>query len=137
MDDPEFEEPHTKKKKSAMSPSGRGKMLFAPPKSPGNMSKICSGYVPPTTKRCTTWAVHMFDQWGRSATQLDLLEKPFAKTLNYWLPWFIVDSRRSDRDPYQHIVHCQIYKLGSIGLPKIAIETAPTSWTEKNLLLKN
>ena len=64
MDDPEFEEPHTKKKKSAMSPSGRGKMLFAPPKSPGNMSKICSGYVPPTTKRCTTWAVHMFDQWG-------------------------------------------------------------------------
>ena len=52
-----------KKIKSAMSPSGRGKMRFTPPKSTGNMSKICSSYVPPTMKRCTTWAVCVLDQW--------------------------------------------------------------------------
>ena len=45
MVDPEFEEPGTKKKKYSMLPSHRGKMRFTPPKSPGNMSKICSGYV--------------------------------------------------------------------------------------------
>ena len=107
MDNPNFEEPRTKKKKSAMSPSGRGKMRSAPPKSPGNMSKICSGYVPPTTKRYTKWAIRVFDQWQeerntRRSEQcpLDLLEKPSTEALNHWLPQFIAEARRSDGDPY-------------------------------------
>ena len=82
MDHSNFEKPHTKMK-SAMSPSGRGKMCIAPPKYPGKMSKICSSYVSPTTTRYTTCAVHVLGQWQeecnmRSSDQcpLDLLEKP-------------------------------------------------------------
>ena len=71
------------------------------------MSKICSIYIPPTTKRYTTWAVRMFDQWReehntQSSKQclLDLLGKPSVKALNHWLPQFIAEARRSDGDPY-------------------------------------
>ena len=72
------------------------------------MSKICSGYILPTIKRCTTWAIRVFDQWQeecntRSSEQcpLDLLEKPSAEALNHWLPQFIAEARRSDGGPYQ------------------------------------
>ena len=83
-------------------------MRIAPPKSPGKMSKICSGYLSPSLTRYTMWAVRVFDQWQeehntRSSDQcpLDLWRSlAITEALNHWLPRFIMEARPSDGDPY-------------------------------------
>ena len=63
--------------KSAMSPSGKDKKCFTLPKTLGKMSKICSEYVPPTTKKSTMWAVQECNAYSTDQCPLDLLEKSF------------------------------------------------------------
>ena len=53
MDDSNFEEPTAKKTMSR----------FAFPVSPSKMNTICRGYVPPSTKKATSWAVRAIVQW--------------------------------------------------------------------------
>ena len=84
------------------------KRRFNSPVSPGKMGTICKGVVPSNTKKATSWAVRVFDEWRleRNATAtgeqcpLELLEKPDAHSLNYWLSRFVVEMRRADGDPY-------------------------------------
>ena len=65
MDDsgPDFEEPCKMKKKSTAFQNSQSTTSFSPSVSPGKMSEICNGYVPPTTVRATNWAVHALDEW--------------------------------------------------------------------------
>ena len=84
------------------------KRRFNSPVSPGKMGTICKGVVPSNTKKATSWAVRVFDEWRRerNATAtgeqcpLELLEKPDAHSLKYWLSHFVVEMRRADGDPY-------------------------------------
>ena len=85
----------------------RSTTRFAPPVSPGKMTEICNGYVPPTTVRATNWAVRVLDEWREECNKRcskrcpsDLLEHPAAETLNLWLARFVVEARRADGDPY-------------------------------------
>ena len=98
MDDSDFEEPSTKKKTTA---------CFASLVSLSKMDMICLGYVPPNTKKATSWAVHTFEQWrdqrnnkSSEESPSDLLEKPTADSLNRWLLCFVVEARHEDRKPY-------------------------------------
>lgn len=59
-------------------------VCFTPSVSPGNTTKICNGYVPPTTIRSTTWAVCVNEQQQEECHKLyplDLLEKPCLESL--------------------------------------------------------
>ena len=89
MDDSDFEEPLVKKTT----------LRFASPVSPSRMDTICRGYIPPNTKKATSWAVHAFeqwrDQWNEKSSEeypSDLLEKPTADSLNHWLSRFMVEA---------------------------------------------
>ena len=61
----------------------RASCLGAPLPSPGKMGTICRGVVPSNTKKATSWAVRVFEEWRRerNATAtgeqcpLELLEK--------------------------------------------------------------
>ena len=48
----------TKKKSPA-------KRRFTSPVSPGKMGTICKGVVPSNTKKATSWAVRVFEEWRR------------------------------------------------------------------------
>ena len=84
------------------------KPRFCKPVSPGKMGTICKGVVPPNTKKATSWAVRVFEEWRmeRNKTATDekcqsmLLEEPDARSLNYWLSRFVVEMRRADGNPY-------------------------------------
>ena len=41
------------------------KQRFNSPISPGKMGTICKGVVPSNTKKATSWAVCVFDEWRR------------------------------------------------------------------------
>ena len=85
---------------------------FSEPTSPSKMKEICKGYVPENTKKANNWSRRVFDQWreqrnsgSSSSTEdeqcpVDLLEKPNAVLLNYWLSRFVVEARREDGNPY-------------------------------------
>ena len=90
MDDSDFEEPPAKKTTTR----------FASPVSPSKMDTICRGYLPPNTKKATSWAVRAFEQWRDQRSKKsskecpsDLLEKPTADSLNHWLSRFVVEAR--------------------------------------------
>ena len=95
MDDSDFKEPPTKQKTT---------LRFASPVSPSKMDMICQGYVPPNTKKATSWAVRAFEQWrdqqNEKSSPSDLLEKPTADSLNRWLPCFVVEARRENGKLY-------------------------------------
>ena len=92
MDDsgPDFEEPCKKKKKSTVTAfqNSLSTTRFASPVSPGKMSEMCNGYVPPTTVRATNWAVRVLDEWWEERNKRcsercpsDLLERPAAESV--------------------------------------------------------
>ena len=63
MDGPDFEALYKRIRKPTTSQNAQDKIHFATPVSHGKMAEICKGYVPLTTVRSTTWAVHGLDQW--------------------------------------------------------------------------
>ena len=77
---------------------------FAPPVSPGKMSEICNGYVPPATVRATNRAVRALDEWREERNERRSERYPQASLsallLNLWLARFVVEARRVDGDPY-------------------------------------
>ena len=83
------------------------KRRYCAPVSPGRMGRICKGVVPNNTRKATSWAVHVFEDWRKERNKGDgekctmtLLEKPDTRSLNYWLSRFIVGMRRADGNPY-------------------------------------
>ena len=77
---------------------------FGVPHSPTSMAKICQGYVPPNTTKCTSWALRVFRAWHEERNKHlveqcpeNLLEKP---TVDRWLSRFVIDVRREDGKPY-------------------------------------
>ena len=86
MDDsgPDFK----KRKKSTAFQNSRSTTRFAPPVTPGKMSEICNGYVPPTTVIATNWAVRVLNEWQEEGNKRcsemcpsDLLERPAAESV--------------------------------------------------------
>ena len=70
MDDSDYKEP----------PEKKTTVCFASPVLPSKMGMICRGYVPPNTKKVTSWAVRTFEQWrdqrkekSKFAARCDLL----------------------------------------------------------------
>ena len=73
------------------------------------MDALGKGPSVPKTEKNTAWAVRVFQEWlkQRNDTSTDdkkcpynLLEKPVADKLNYWLSRFVVEARRSDGQCY-------------------------------------
>ena len=59
------------------------------------------------THKSTNWAIKVFNEWRCSRSSLDdgecpsdLLEVGDADKLNFWLPRFINEVRRTDGNPY-------------------------------------
>ena len=89
--------PPSKKKKTTKAPGGR----FATPLSPKSMEQVCRGVVPKNTKKCTSWALRVFEEWRTERNSVNeescpenLLEEPKSDLLNYWLARFVVEIRR-------------------------------------------
>ena len=89
-------------------PSKAKKSRFADPKSTAEMETLGKGPSVPNTEKSTTWAVRVFEEWRKQRNTKEaeekcpdnLLEKPVAHDLNYWLARFVVEARRSDGQPY-------------------------------------
>ena len=90
-------------------PGPSEKAGFAKPLSEMQMTDLEKGPVVPNTEKSTAWALRTFNDWRnernkQSATgdicPLDLLKKPEAEKLNFWLSRFIVEVRRKDGEPY-------------------------------------
>ena len=90
-------------------PGPSKKARFAKPLSETQMTKLEKGPVVPNTEKGTAWALSTFTDWRnernkQSATgdkcPLDLLEKPEAEKLNFWLFRFVVEARHKDGVPY-------------------------------------
>ena len=74
------------------------------------MEQICKGFVPKNTKKATSWAVKVFEQWRLQRNEMtnddgklcpsNLLECPKLTELNYWLSRFVVEARRENGDAY-------------------------------------
>ena len=96
----DFEEPCKKKKKSTAFKNSRSMTHLAPPASPGKMSEICNGYVPPTTVRATNWAVRVLDEWREERNKhcSERCPSDLIELLNLWLARFVVEARRVDED---------------------------------------
>ena len=90
-------------------PGPSKKARFAKPLSETQMTDLEKGPVVPNTEKSTAWALKTFNDWcnernKQSATgdicPLDLLEKPEAEKLNFWLSRFDVEARHKDGKPY-------------------------------------
>ena len=73
------------------------------------IDRITKGYVPMNTQKSTNWAVKVFNEWRGSRSSLDDGECPSdlhvpevgdADKLNFWLPRFINEVRRTDGNAY-------------------------------------
>ena len=80
---------------------------FASPLTEEAMSNVAKGPTVANTKKCTDWAIRVFNEWRkqRNASQSDkcpsnLLESPSAELLNHWLSRFATEARRADGDRY-------------------------------------
>ena len=67
------------------------------------MAKVCEGFTPQNTTENTDWALRVFQEWQkqRDGDQYpsDLLERPSAERLNYWLSHFVIECQRVDGQP--------------------------------------
>lgn len=68
------------------------------------VENLTKGYVPQNTKKSTAWAIKVFNEWRCSRDQesppCDLLTIGDVQKLNYWIPRFVNEARRSDGCPY-------------------------------------
>ena len=76
---------------------------FKPPTDKEENDVITKGYIPENTRKSTSWALKVFNKWRYSRESEErncpdnLLE---SEELNYWLPRFINEVRRTDGNPY-------------------------------------
>ena len=95
--------PPSKRKKTMEAPGG----CFATPLSHKSMEQVCQGFIPKNTKKCTSWALRVFEQWrtvrnvgNQEICPDNLLEEPKSDLLNYWLARFVVEIKREDGKSY-------------------------------------
>ena len=96
-------------------PGPSKKARFAKPLSETQTTKLENGPVEPNTEKSKVWALRTFTDWCNkrnkpSATRdkcpQDLLEKPEAEELNFWLSCFVVEARCKDGEPYPACMLC-------------------------------
>ena len=72
---------------------------FASPLTANEMRKVCEGFNPQNTD----WTLGVLQEWLKQRDNdqcpSDLLERPSAEKLNYWLSCFIVECRQVDGQP--------------------------------------
>lgn len=81
---------------------------FKPPTSDVEMETISKGFVPPNTRKNTSWALNVFFDWKmeRNTTDKsnlcpeDLLENPETELLNFWLSRFVTEVRNKKGEHY-------------------------------------
>ena len=68
---------------------------------------MCRVHSEKNTKKCTSWALRVFEQWrternggNEEVCPENLLEEPKSDLLNYWLARFVVEIRREDSKSY-------------------------------------
>ena len=96
MDDSDFEEPPAKKTMPCL----------ASPVSPSKMDTICRGYIPPNTKKVTSWAECAFEQWwdqqnekSKFAARYDLLSFSISHILeNICIAQDILENMNTTQD---------------------------------------
>ena len=88
------------------------------------MDQVCRGFVPKNTKKATSWALRVFQQWRmhRNSCPENLLEQPNSELLNHWLARFVVEIRREDSQPYPPLS----IKAILAGLYRYSRECVPT-----------
>ena len=99
----DFQPPH-KKAKTSMRPS---KGRFKAPTTNEEMTVISKVYVPLNTQKNTDWAMRGFmerrAEWNErdpgNQCLMDLVEKPDAQQINYWLCRFVTKVRKKDGQP--------------------------------------
>ena len=102
--DPDVDDikPLKRKKKNTVEPCKR----FKPPTDKEEIDVITKGYIPENTRKSTSWALKVFNEWRYSRESEErncpdnLLETGNNEELNYWLPRFINEVRRTDGNPY-------------------------------------
>ena len=69
--------------------------------------EIMKCFVLANTKKRTTWATRVFEEWvlernvsAKEQCPVDLVQKPDPKLLNVWLCRFVAEVRKKDGSPY-------------------------------------
>ena len=84
----------------------RKRLSLALPKN-NDLKKVWEGFVPLTTQRCTTWAVHTFETWKNDWNKKcedrcpdDLFKNASISVLNKWLSAFVIEAQHEDGKRY-------------------------------------
>lgn len=67
------------------------------------VKNLTKGYIPDNTQKNTAWAVKVFSEWRFAREEKcpeDLLTSGNVDLLNYWLPRFVNEARKTDGTPY-------------------------------------
>lgn len=80
------------------------------------MIEITKGFVLENTKRSTTWATRVFEEWvlernvpAEEQCAVGLVQKPDPKLLNVWLCQFVTEVRKKNGLPYPpHSTHLML-----------------------------
>ena len=94
------------------------------------MMEITKGFVPENTKKSTTWATCLFEEWvlernvsAEEQCPVDLVQKPDPKLLHFWLCRFVTEVWKNDGSPYPpRSVH-----LILAGLQRTVLEVSPNA----------
>ena len=117
------------------------KKQFVTPLAEEKMSKVCEDYTPANTAKNTTWALRVFTECDNERDGLEcpkeLLEKPSADQLNYWLSRFVVEVRRVDGSPYPSSTVYQLL-LGTVNLwyMRSKCRDCPNFWNKSDAQFK-
>ena len=93
------------------------------------MMEITKGFVPENTKKSTTWATCVFEEWvlernvsAEEQCPVDLVQKPDPKLLHFWLCRFVTEVWKNDGLPYPpRSVHFLA------GLQRTVLEVSPNA----------
>lgn len=90
--------PHLNRRQRRLSlPKKAGR--FAAPTKPSDLQKVCEGFVPKATQRCTNWGVRVFEACRNDHNKAcvekcpdDFIETHSLPALNKWLSAFVVEA---------------------------------------------
>ena len=113
----------------------RKKPRFKAPLTDDEMANVSKGFVPPNTRKNTTWAMRVFIEWkaernkaaGSPLCPDNLLERPNPAQINTWLSRFVTEARKQNGEPYPPRTMHQILLVCSDICLKY-LPTLPNSW---------
>lgn len=75
---------------------------FGKPVDDGDLNELISEAIPPNTKKSTSWAMKVFDEWQKSRNENGEVIPELAvftvEDVNHWLTRFIVEVRKLNAD---------------------------------------